>query len=332
MKLLVRMFLVFISVGFALTAAQVSFTLWHSNPVPRRDESMKCRILNPVLGGGFKRNCRCRWKRTQGDQVIFDVAFSTDNFGRRITPGGVSEWRQNVVLFFGGSFTLGAGVNDNETTPYYFSRKAATYNVYNYAGSGFGPQQMLAALSEMNLPRQVKPVTGRKVAIYQFLHFHIQRAVGKPSVANTYGKYFPYYALNDAGQLVRKGNFSTGRPVLTRLHLVLSRLSLLRFLLEAYTDTPSEKDIQLTARIIEESRRKFTEIFNSEDFFVVFFPGSDSQINSQMISILQKRRIQCFDYSGLVDMRAPGATLGDGHPTAKIHRRVGEELAEALAP
>lgn len=298
-----------------------------SNPFT---ESFECRTIDPVLGGGFKPNCKSRWLRKHENNVIFDINFSTDEFGRRTTPRKSNVQRTANTLFFGCSFTLGAGVNDNETLPYYYSQNFPSMNVYNYGGSGFGPQQILAVLADTDVKNQVAPATTRTIGIYVFLNFHVQRAVGKPSVYNNFGKYFPYYELDESNQLIHKGTFISGRPIRSKLYDWINSIPFFATRFEILNEAPSEQDILVTARIIEESSKSFFQKFASKDFFVLIYPGSDRKINSKIKLFLENRGIKYFDYSDLVDMNASSNRLKDAHPSAATHRTVASHLVQDL--
>jgi hypothetical protein len=296
-------------------------------------ETFECRTLNPILGKGFKANCASWWKRFDADnqeRVLFDIFFSTDNWGRRNTPGGVAPGRNNLALFFGCSYTLGAGVNDDETSPYFFSKRSPQFDVYNYGGSGFGPQQMLSALKQMDIPGQVEKVVGRKIAIYQFLDFHIPRAVGKPNVYFTFAKYFPYYRFDKRGELELVGTFYEAGWPLSKLYDLLMRIQVFRFLLPRIGNSIHEEDYALTAKIIEESRREFQKQFSSDEFYVVIYPGRKTEEQNKFISFLERSGTQYMDLSDMLDMSAPGARVGDGHPSASTQKIVGEKLASLL--
>ena len=87
--------------------------------------------------------------------VLIDVVYEIDGSGRRITPIEDRQPRNEFLLFFGGSFTYGAGLNGNETPPFYAASRARTFQPYNYAFHGCGAAEMLARLESATLPNQV---------------------------------------------------------------------------------------------------------------------------------------------------------------------------------
>ena len=101
-------------------------------------------IRDDVLGYAPKRSKTLRWKRHFADELLFDVICTIDEDGLRLSPpcDGATE----SLLFFGGSYTFGPGVNDDETFSYLTGLKYRDRCVHNFGYSGYGPHQMLAAL------------------------------------------------------------------------------------------------------------------------------------------------------------------------------------------
>ena len=63
------------------------------------------------------------WKIVGSDR-IYDVTYTIDSHGLRKTPGiTASAAARSAFLFFGGSFTFGEGLNDDETLPYQFAKE-----------------------------------------------------------------------------------------------------------------------------------------------------------------------------------------------------------------
>jgi hypothetical protein len=60
---------------------------------------------------------RARHRLEVGGRLSFDVHYSTDRFGRRMTVVEAPERRRELALFFGCSVTWGAGVEDDQTLP-----------------------------------------------------------------------------------------------------------------------------------------------------------------------------------------------------------------------
>ena len=146
-----------------------------------------------------------------GGQRLHQATYTTDAYHRRITPVDHPEQRHKFLLFFGCSMTFGLGVNDDETMPFYVAQYASHYRPYNYGVSGYGPHYMLAQLQRGDLPKEIHEHQG--IAIYTFIDHHINRAIGTMRVYNQWEQHAPFYTLDAHDRLVRKGDFTSGRPL-----------------------------------------------------------------------------------------------------------------------
>jgi hypothetical protein len=100
-----------------------------------------------ILGYSLSRNQTVFWKKYYENDLVFDVSYSTDSDGLRVSPPWRGESDSASILFFGCSYTFGYGVNDNETVPYLVGLETDTrFRVYNFGLCGYGPHQMLASI------------------------------------------------------------------------------------------------------------------------------------------------------------------------------------------
>ncbi len=145
------------------------------------------------------------WKIVGSDR-IYDVTYTIDSHGLRKTPGiTASAAARSAFLFFGGSFTFGEGLNDDETLPYQFAKELRfTHPVVNFGFSGYGPHQMLRSI-ELGILNEV--VSGPvQAAVYVALPGHVDRAAGKV----WWDPVGPKYELDFAGDGAVRGSFYEG--------------------------------------------------------------------------------------------------------------------------
>ncbi len=262
------------------------------------------------------------------EKTVYNVIYSSDDYSRRITPVSNRKNRTNFVLFFGGSYTFGESVNDNETLPFYYSEFASHYMPYNYCYLGYGPQEMLAKLQSGELNKEINEEHG--ILIYCFITSHIDRAIGSSYVVNNWGREMPYYTIDNNDRLIRKGNFTSGRPLLSFMYWLMGKSQILIYLHLKFPIKINDDHINLTSKIIEESRNTFREKFNSNDFYVLLYPTKSKNVKS-LIPYFKGAGIKILDYSNLIDMTKKEFSIeGDGHPTAKAHKIVAVKLAEDL--
>jgi hypothetical protein len=263
--------------------------------------------------------------REKAGKVLYNVVYSIDSHGRRVTPvenlGSVSHY----ILFFGGSYTFGEGVNDNETMPYYVSQLVPKYRSYNYGAGGYGPQHMLAKLQSEEITTEIDEPQG--IVIYTFMIEHINRAIGSMGIHSQRGELMPYYLIDTDGRLVRNSNLVSGRPTLSIFYWIASKSQTLRYFGIDFPLRYSDEHLKTTVRIIEESRNTYRDKFNSDEFYVLIYPGLGFP---ELIPFLEAAGIRYLDYSDIPPIYNDDFWLGEGHPTAKAHRIVAEKLVQDL--
>jgi len=79
------------------------------------------------LGYRLAPNSRVVASRKKGEEILYEVVYSIDAEGRRDTPTAHLQPDPQFMLFFGGSYTFGEGVNDDETMPAQVSQLAPKY-------------------------------------------------------------------------------------------------------------------------------------------------------------------------------------------------------------
>ncbi|MHB9155202.1 MAG: hypothetical protein ACYC5N_05840 [Endomicrobiales bacterium] len=284
-------------------------------------------VDDALLGYKPKPDTRATSKKQVNGKTIYDVVYSIDRYGRRITPFAVPGG-QGCLLFFGCSLAFGEGVNDDETLPFYLSQLLPGYTPYNYGCSGYGPQSMLAKLEDNGLAGEVQGK--RAVLLYLFIDDHVNRATGSAFIVGNWGDKMPCYVPGENDTLVRKGSFRSERKLSTSLFKAANKTEFGAYLLNR-SNTPSLKDehIRLTCRIIEEAYRNFKKTFSDGDFYVVFYPGAFRA--EKMMPCLEKAGVPYLDYHDREKFFGPEYHLPeDGHPTARAYRELAALIAQDL--
>jgi hypothetical protein len=285
-------------------------------------------IADPFLGYTLPPNAQIADTLVLGGKNIYQTTYTTDAYHRRITPIDHLEQRRNFLLFFGCSMTFGLGVNDNETMPFYVGHFASHDRPYNYGVSGYGPHYMLAQLQRGNLTQEINENHG--IAIYTFIDHHIDRAIGTMRVYNLWEQHAPFYTLDAHDRLVRQGDFTSGRPLVSFLYWVMGKSHVFQYYNITFPPRIREEHVRLTARIIAEARTAFHKQFPSADFYVLLYPGVRG--GEDIIPYLAQAGVKYLDYAYFINWPHPGLTLEDvgAHPTAQGHRIVVAKLAKDL--
>ena len=259
--------------------------------------------------------------------LIDNVEYNVDPFGRRVTPRKENTG-QKFIIFVGDSFTYGEGVKGDETLPAQFGAMSPAYMSYNYGFSGMGPFDVLARLETVDFAQEVAQSSG--VVLYTFLDSHIDRTMGRMSIA---GWQSPraYYEVTETG-LTRKGTFRTGRPVTTLAYRVLARSALLRALRIDIPPRITSTDIGATARVIVEMDAVVRRRLPDSRFCVLFYPGW-SNYASRIIPALTAKDICHVDFGQLFRGDSDPVYYlreDDKHPTPAAYQRVAASLSAAL--
>ena len=286
-------------------------------------------LTDELLGKKPQPDCEIHTTWTRDGVQSYDITYRFDQHSRRKTPVEAPEERGEFALFFGGSFTLGEGVEDDESLPSCVAQLAPDLQPYNYGFSGYGTQQMLATLEGRELHSEVPETSG--MLVYTFLDDHVDRTVGTFRVCTryAYGMHYPYYVL-EGDRVVRRQDFASGRPALSALYRLLARSQMLEYI---NLDFPgiSESDVRTTAAVVEAARDRFQEVFESDAFYVLFFPAYSVRYVDDIKPRLESAGITCLDYSDLFTLEQPEHWIqGAWHPSALAYRTVAERLVDDL--
>ncbi len=295
---------------------------------------------DPVFGYRPNPSAHHRLHLRKGANVIYDVEFDIDDKFRRVVNATQQDRAGPPVLFFGCSFMFGHGLEDEETLPAIVGRLAPEIMPYNYAFSGYGPQQLLAHLQSPGIVDDVQdgePEGGDPIAIYGYIDDHVDRVIGSLRVYKTWGGDFAHYRISGDGELERIGTFRDSRPIRSSLYSLLGRSEIATFTNSDFPLRISDCDIELTCKIIEEARDTFERRFGSDQFYVMIYPGAhlithgESPLTGRVIERLRNSGVKVLDYTELLDPLDDGYRIkGDDHPTGLQNEAIAVQLIKDL--
>jgi len=272
----------------------------------------------------------CASRKTIGERTIYDATYHRDAAGARITPASPRGSSGRDVVFFGGSFTFGQGVNDDETLPNQLAREVPGWRVTNFGFPGQGPAHMLERIQK---PSALQPFTGGKLVVLDvFIPDHARRTIGSMRIATTWGKHFPLFALTADNRIEHRGTMITGRPFLQPVYEYIAREPILKCF---NVDLPlriRDRDLELVARIDAEAQSRILATHPEADFRVVLFPDRpDVEFPAScLIPFLEAAGVRYLDYSHRLQGQEGLWIPGDGHPTPKTYAAVAQWIAEDL--
>jgi len=330
LRIVAKFVVVLLSMALALLVVEVVSYVILSVPRPGKviAEHLYDVERNPDQGYVLKPNNRHHARKYySGGQVVYDVDYTTDEYGRRTVGQPYLPGRDHLILF-GCSHPYGEGLRDEDTLQYMLGTKTAA-NVYNYGVHGYGPQNMLATLESGRLPDEVSSRKG--VAIYYYGVWDVQRATGAFSAFWSYD--FPYYRINSAGELERHGSFRTGRPFVTWVYELLNKSNFLRLI---HFDSPfstSSPNVRLTVEIIKKAQREYLRQFHGRFYVLVnsYEKAEDPRLKL-LRSSLEESGIPVLYYPLPREHVDDYYIAGDGHPNAKMNELLSDQLAKDLSP
>ncbi|MCI6218100.1 MAG: hypothetical protein MR629_06195, partial [Helicobacter sp.] len=139
----------------------------------RDDDSVR---PDSVLGYSLKPNANTRQSLVIGSQVIYDVTYRTDSLGLRVTTPNNADSLE-CISFYGGSFTHGAGLEDEQTLPSQVAKLLPQYKVSNFGIGATGAHTMLARI-ESGRDTAVLENCKSIMSFYIAIPHHIYRVFG----------------------------------------------------------------------------------------------------------------------------------------------------------
>lgn len=301
------------------------------SPRPRLDPAMPAawRIRDDDVGVRPAPGVSWREALWLGDEAIYDVVYTTDAHGRRVTPEATGGEDALCVLFFGCSFSFGTGIGDADTLPWLTSEAMGRrHEVHNFSFSGWGPHQMLAALEAGSVERSLPCEPTH--ALYVSIHDHVRRVAGR----SPWDPHGPRFELREDGSVVRDGNFDD-RPSLLRAWPWLGRSELVRILSERFRET--QRDFDLFAAVVAASRDRVASRWPGVDFRVLLWDKRWKHDPEFWQGLLRRGLRVHFVSEILPDQREHASRYAvsphDGHPNRTANERIAAWIArEILGP
>lgn len=263
-------------------------------------------------------------------EPIYEVTYTLNAEHHRVTlPTGID--RKNLLRIFGGSFAFGEGVEDHESIPSVIASRTKDWRVENRAHPGYGPSHMLRSLKDED---QDDAHYEQRKFVYVYIPAHVRRVIGSMRIATTWGRHFPHFRTNDAGKVVFKGDFTYGRPLLSRAYTWMSREAVLRYFDVDFPLQIKGSHLALTADVIRAARDRLKSRYPNSEFNVLIYPEHPKNefSSTDILPYLEERSMDVLDYSSLLSEGNPDDYWFeyDGHPTAAAHRIVAEQLSRDL--
>lgn len=277
-----------------------------------------------LLGTAPKPDFNVRASKKTLSEVIYDVQYTINSNAIRRTSNKTAPGKPSV-LFYGGSFTFGEGVEDQETLPAYFQEYMnGEMQAFNMGFHGYGPHQMLASL-EHSLEKDIIAENPPEYIIYQAIPGHVARCQG----FNFWDYGGPKYILDANNNAQYSGPF---HGTFSRYALsFLSRSKLLQKWFAREREITPEH-LQLYTAVVAKSAQLFKERYGGQ-FLVILWHHDDQEM--PIYRSIQAAGIPVFLVRDILPdlTTAPNKYrlhLLDKHPNAFAHKEIAKWLSEYI--
>ncbi|MFT4543777.1 MAG: hypothetical protein ACI9EQ_000227 [Bacteroidia bacterium] len=301
------------------TAPYAEQTFWEPSAV----------IPDTIIGTSLPKNTLISHTLIVNDSLIYKQNYSTDTFGRRISPVLIADTSATqFAMVTGCSFAFGYGLNERQTLSYYLDSLNA-YRGYNYGISGHGTQQTLALLENRVLSAEIEETNG--VLIHLFIDDHLPRLIGSRRLIKLWASNFPYYYL-DGEELKRDGSFWSGRPLLSRFYKAISQSAFIDLFDIDFPWYVSNSHMNLFGAVLENAQIEFKKQYPEGRFLVVIAPNS--KLAPRVIETLSGKNVEFLDLSKLLDKKSPEYKIHwtEGHPNGNYYLEIATEVDAHLNP
>jgi hypothetical protein len=257
------------------------------------------------------------------DSVIYDVNYTSDQFGRRHTPQ-IHPSKSRHLLFFGCSLTYGIGVQDDESIPSIVGKMMPGYHAYNYAIPSGGLGNFLYILRHTDIRRQVAETEGAAVYFLQS-RVHLPRLEdGLPSLLIP-GRNPRFHPNSTSDDVEFKGSFNETRGPLHKSLAYLLMGSTVGHRMMSLIKPYQNSNVQLGALMIERGKAEYLRHFPKGNFVVVSFDG-----DNRMDKALQEKGIDHLKLKFPDVSHEKMFFAHDGHYTAHGNELISELIKSAL--
>lgn len=270
-----------------------------------------------------------------GDQVIYDVAYTINEHGFRVSPPTNLTDSDRCAIFLGDSISFGEGVNDNEAFAYRAPGMAnQSWRSYNMAFSGWGPHQMLAMLQD-RLPAHIAACRTRR-----WVHLTIVEHVPRVAGLASWDRHGPRYVLGDDGKPVRNGHFDSPQQLLGSWQTP----AWLKNTLDGWRTwqrvfgrnrAVNEHDFQLYLAVLRESARLAVSNSVEARFDLILWDGSADERLARIESAMQAEGVTVHRLTRIIDDFPRNShryllNPHDGHPNPLMHERIAAYVARNI--
>jgi hypothetical protein len=262
---------------------------------------------------------------TQGD-LLYDVTYRFRD-GRRITPGQPSHSSFSVIVM-GCSFTLGEGLDEDQTLTAFLQRFLKNATVHNAASHGWGPADLLLSVRKSDpkqwpSPLKVIPKAPKTIGIFVLTEHHFNRIVCDLDCHETGNEWIrdrPDFQPNERGELVYLGRMSETHTFPFWLRLLADSAIARSFGLSRMNSFSRPRQEKM-AKILTSLRDELAAKTELEDFYLLHHPQGEWHDFTHLHDALRASGIKVLEPDPMHLGYADGRLLIplDAHPSPRMN-------------
>ncbi len=295
-----------------------------ADTAPQTTYSQNFFTPHPDLGYAPRKDITVEVKKTLGTHFVYQVSYTIDPNGLRTTPKEKPIKGDHCILFFGGSFTFGEGVEDFESLPHRVGQLSRC-QTYNFGLHGYGPHHMLAAIEKGLVAKTIdcRP----QLVFYQAVLDHVSRVAGLSS----WGQDSPRYQLDSDGAVVHSGSFSDVSGPADRFRAALRQTHIYRNFFRNRVQADRD-DVDLMVAVVAASEQQLKAMYPGVAFHIILWDNtSPKKVKQQIFDWLYSGLQQAGFQVHLASQMLPGypqkhadyeLSPEDNHPTARAYQKM----------
>jgi hypothetical protein len=259
---------------------EIAFPSYVRDPFAKiRDKLNEAVDLRPIQASYEKAgpdSYRVVKQTAQGD-LLYDVTYRFRD-DRRITPGQPAHSPFSVIVM-GCSFTLGEGLEEDQTLTAFLQRFLKNATVHNAASNGWGPADLLLSVRKSDpkqwpSPLKDVPKASKTIGIFVLIEHHFNRIVCDLDCHETESEWLhsrPDFQPNERGELVYLGRMSETHTFPRWLQILADSAIARSFGLSRMRSFSRPRQEKM-AKILTSLRDELAAKTELEDFYLLHHP------------------------------------------------------------
>jgi hypothetical protein len=312
--------------------------------IPADENASRLAVDHDIFGYAPQKNTKWMAEKYYKDKLVYAAKYTIDAQGLRAIPDtSDGDVGNECIFFFGGSFSFGEGLNDNEALPYLvWLRSGGKYQVYNFAFSGYGAHQALARIQNNYLGEFIDCEPAH--ALFLTMTGHVPRSSGLERWDTT----GPRYSLDRNGEVTFVGHFDDQKDerigfLIRKVREQFDKSHLYKTISVYWTNLRkySDNNVRLYLAIVQKMRKVLELRHPNLQFHVVFFDdiwdGTSKLVGEKVLSGLGATGVRVYMVRDILPDSSSEETIHkykiskyDDHPNAMTNESLADYIIDNI--